>query len=201
MNSARTLADRFRTQRTEKIRVDGVEVLSMTELTIESDEVVEVMVESSRDDIEQSFHIRARRADLEVLDHAALGDEDYEFDGSIYSDNLTIVANQSRRIEFAIALDEAGDDEEDEATQPPVRLQLWNSWLLGAAEHAWTGNSGIVVEELEPPAGAKSRMRLWCSDGLGDPQFDDLVVLLTVGEFPEDGYYQPLAEVSADESE
>lgn len=200
MNSARTLADRFRTQRTDKIRVDGVEVLSLTELTIEPDEVVEVMVESSRQDVEQSLHIRARRAELEVLDHAALEDEDYDFDQTIVSDNLTLVANQSRRIEFAIAIDEPGDVEDTPKPQPPVRLQLWNSWLLGAAEHAWTGNSGIVVEELDPPAGAKSRMRLWCSDGLGDPQFDDLVVLLTVGDLPEDGY-EPLAEVSADEAE
>lgn len=199
MNSARTLADRFRTQRTDKIRVDGVEVVSMTELSIAHDEVVEVMVESSRHDVEQSLHIRARKADLEVLDHAAIEDDAYELDHSIQSSNLTVVANQQRRIEFAVALPELGDTDIDLTDQKPVRLQMWNSWLLGAAEHAWTGNSGIVVEELDPPAGAKSRMRLWCSDGLGDPQFDDLVILLTIGELPEGGY--PLAEVSADEAE
>jgi len=184
VNSARTLADRFRTQRTDRIRVDGVEVLSMTELVVEPDVLVEVMVESSRHDVEQSLHIRAKRTDLEVVDHEAMDDEDYDFDSSIISDNLTLVANQPRRVSFVVATDGSDDDEAEEAEpkrQKPVTLQLWNSWLLGDAEHAWTGNSGIVVESLDAPDDASARMRLWCSDGLGDPQFDDLVVLVTVG--------------------
>jgi len=165
----------------------------MTELVVQADESVEVMIESSRDDVEQSFHIRAKRADLEVVDHATLDEEDYEFDPSIISDNLTLVANQPRRVEFVLANDaddEASDDDADDddeepvGLQKPVTLQLWNSWLLGDAEHAWTGNSGIVVELLDPPAEANAQMRLWCSDGLGDPQFDDLVVLVTVANNP-----------------
>lgn len=185
MNSARTLADRFRTQRTDRIRVDGIEVLSMTEIQVERDATVEVIVESSRSDVEQSLHIRARRAELEVVEHAVLDDEDYELDSTIISDNLTIVANQPRRLEFVLAPEESDKDNSSKnkssKSSKPAVLQLWNSWLLGEAEHAWTGNSGIVVEELDPPAEAKSQMRLWCSDGLGDPQFDDLVVLVTVG--------------------
>lgn len=172
MNSARTLADRFRTQRTDRIRVDGIEVLSIVELMVEPGDAVEVVIESSRTDIEQSLHIRAKRTGLELVDHEALGEEDYEFDPSIISTNLTVVANQQRRIEFVLS----------PGAEKRTRLKLWNSWLLGDAEHAWTGNSGIVAERLEAPENATERMRLWCSDGLGDPQFDDLVALVTVGQ-------------------
>ena len=42
MNSARTLADRFRTQRTDRIRVDGVEIVSMTEVHIAKGSVLEL---------------------------------------------------------------------------------------------------------------------------------------------------------------
>ena len=189
MNSARTLADRFRTQRTDRIRVDGVEVLSMTELSITEEDSVEIVVEEFRDDVEQSLHVRATSADLQITDHVAALDEPYEFDDSIISTSITLVADQARRIEFGLApddpeLDDRNDDGESGAapsTAPRVTLQFWNSWLVGDAEHAWTGNSGVVVEDLDVPEGAHARLRLWCSDGLGDPQFDDLVVVITVG--------------------
>lgn len=174
MNSARTLADRFRTQRTDRIRVDGIEVLSIAELMVEPNDAVEVLIESSRDDIEQSLHIRAKRSGLEVVDHEALEDEEYELEPEIISNNLTLIANQPRRVEFVLSA----------TAERKVRMQLWNSWLLGDAEHAWTGNSGIVVETLDPPDNASMRIRLWCSDGLGDPQFDDLVAVVTVGPRP-----------------
>jgi len=166
MNSARTLADRFRTQRTDRIRVDGVEVLSMTEFSISEDDSVEIVIEDFRDDVEQSLHVRAKKADLQIIDHVAAFDEPYEFDDSILSSSITLVADQARRIEFELAFD---DDEEEDDSAPahrrPVTLQLWNSWLIGDGEHAWTGNSGLVVEELEVPEGANTRLRLW----LGKP--------------------------------
>ena len=174
VNSARTLADRFRTQRTDRIRVDGIEVLSLTELSISNGDAVEVVVEQFRDDVKQSLNIRAKSGSLQVLSHDAAEEEDeYEFDGSITSESITLVANLHRRIEFALA---AHDEE-----RGPVTLQFWNSWLLGSTEHAWTGNSGLVAEELDVPDGADARFRLWCSDGLGDPQFDNLVVVITIG--------------------
>jgi hypothetical protein len=187
MNSARTLADRFRTQRTDRIRVDGVEVLSIAEFSIEHDAAVEVMIEQSRGDIEQSLHVRAKRAELTVLEHAAAEDDEYDFDPSIVSDSVTLIADQLRRIEFAIATEPDAEDSDEAAlsqeplSPKPITLQIWNSWLLGDAEHAWIGNSGMVVEELSVPDDAAARMRLWCSDGLGDPQFDDLVVVVTIG--------------------
>ncbi len=162
MNSARTLADRFRTQRTDRIRVDGIEVVSITEIELDSDSILEVLVEDSRPDIEQSLRIRGKSGgDISVVG------ADFE-----PSESVLVLAETYPAFEVEFCDLDDGDT---------GVLQLWNSWILGDGEHAWIGNSGIVVETLPVPEGASDRIRLWCSDGLGDPDFDDLVLLLTVG--------------------
>ena len=159
MNPSRTLADRFRTQRTDRIRVDGIEIVSMAEVELPADSVLEVLVEDSRPDIEQSLRLLAKSGD-----------------------DITIVDADFEPAESILVLGETYPAFEVEFVGPEGgKLQLWNSWILGDGEHAWIGNSGIIVESLPVPEGASSRMRLWCSDGLGDPDFDDLVLLLTVG--------------------
>lgn len=160
MNSSRTLADRFRTQQTDRIRVDGIEVVSMTEIPLDHNSVLEVLVEDSRPDIEQSLRIRSTSGDIEVI-------------GTSFqpSESVLVLAETYPAFEIGFSNLQVGTG----------TLQLWNSWILGDGEHAWIGNSGIVVEPLPIPEGATNRMRLWCSDGLGDPDFDDLVLLLTVG--------------------
>ncbi|MFT7474614.1 MAG: hypothetical protein ACI81L_001539 [Verrucomicrobiales bacterium] len=193
MNSARTLADRFRSQRTDRIRVDGIEVLSMTEIIVDPGSPVEVVVEEFRDDVEQSLQLRAKKAELVVVELASANSSSTLPMGT--ADGVTLVADRRRRLELAIADSEMVIDldrdldgneaiiETAELVLPkrPTILQVWNSWLIGGAKHAWTGNSGIVVEELNVPSEATARFRLWCSDGLGDPQFDDLVVVVTIG--------------------
>lgn len=49
-------------------------------------------------------------------------------------------------------------------------IDLWNAWSLDGVENAWLGNSGIVVQDH---AGGHT---LQCSDGVGDPEFSDLIV-------------------------
>ena len=160
MNSARTLADRFRTQRTDRIRVDGVEIVSMTEVHIAKGSVLEVLIEDSRPDVDQSLRIHSKSGDVSIIvAHFPP------------SDSVLVLAETYPAFEI-----EFEEMEGDTGT-----LQIWNSWILGDGEHAWIGNSGIVVEPLPVPEGASQRLRLWCSDGLGDPDFDDLVLLLTVG--------------------
>lgn len=160
MNSSRTLADRFRTQRTDRIRVDGIEVVSMTEVELSKDSVLEVLVEDSRPDIEQSFRILSKSGSIEVAGA-----------GFAPSESILVLAETYPAFEVQFCDDDDGTGV----------LQVWNSWILGDGEHAWIGNSGIVVETLPVPEGASDRIRLWCSDGLGDPDFDDLVLLLTTG--------------------
>ena len=64
MNPARTLADRFRTQRTDRIRVDGIEVVSVAEIRLEQSESVELVIEQCRADVEQAMNVRSPEHDL-----------------------------------------------------------------------------------------------------------------------------------------
>ena len=160
MNPSRTLADRFRTQRTDRIRVDGIEIVSMAEIELPANSVLEVLVEDSRPDIEQSLRILSSGGDITIAN------ADFE-----PAESILVLGETYPAFEIIFAdPDSAGG-----------RLQLWNSWILGDGEHSWIGNSGIIVEPLPVPVGASNRLRLWCSDGLGDPDFDDLVLLLTIG--------------------
>ena len=160
MNSSRTLADRFRTQRADRIRVDGIEVMSLVEIEIPKDSVLEVVVEDSRPDIEQSLRLLSKSGKIGVVGSDAAP-----------AQSLLVLTETFPTFEIEFVDTSSGTE----------TLQLWNSWILGDGEHSWVGNSGIVKEEIEIPQGASDRLRLWCSDGLGDPDFDDLVLLLTVG--------------------
>lgn len=53
-------------------------------------------------------------------------------------------------------------------------LEVWNAWSLDGVDNAWLGNAGII---MEPHAGG---MTLRCSDGVGDPDFADLVVWIQI---------------------
>ncbi|MDW3175769.1 MAG: hypothetical protein R8J94_00135 [Acidimicrobiia bacterium] len=180
MNSARTLADRFRTQRTDRIRVDGIEVLSLVEIDVDPNEVVEILVETSRVDLDQALNVRSSRGDLVALENRNQPGDDFDTDEGLGFELVTVLASQVNRCELA------------GLSSTTQTLQFWNSWLMGEAQHSWTGNSGIVAEEMDVPTGASARVRLWCSDGLGDPQFDDLVVVVTVGPMPDSEEDTPL---------
>jgi hypothetical protein len=53
-------------------------------------------------------------------------------------------------------------------------LKIWNTWKdEQGVQHAWIGNSGMLVET------SPERVRFRCSDGIGDVDFNDLTVLLT----------------------
>lgn len=53
-------------------------------------------------------------------------------------------------------------------------LDIWNSWSFEGVDSSWLGNAGILVES------SATGHLLRCSDGLGDPSFDDLVVRIEV---------------------
>lgn len=54
-------------------------------------------------------------------------------------------------------------------------LRIWNCWEVNGVTHAWLGNAGMRVEATPP-----GLVVLRCSDGHGEPSFDDLVVHLRV---------------------
>lgn len=53
-------------------------------------------------------------------------------------------------------------------------IDIWNAWSFEGVDSAWIGNAGMLVEQ----EGATHVLR--CSDGLGEPSFDDLVVRIEV---------------------
>lgn len=53
-------------------------------------------------------------------------------------------------------------------------LDIWNAWSLDGVDSSWLGNAGMLVDTS---AGATL---LSCSDGLGEPCFEDLVVRLEI---------------------
>lgn len=143
--------------------------MSLVELRIQRDEAAEFVIEQVRDDLEQAVNVRSRHGDLRSFTTQPIITDDFDTDEGLGFEQVTLLAADQRRVELT-----AGDDADR-------TIQIWNSWLVGEAHHSWTGNSGIVTEELEAPAGASARLRLWCSDGLGDPSFDDLVAIVTIG--------------------
>jgi hypothetical protein len=55
-------------------------------------------------------------------------------------------------------------------------VRAWNVWRDDSSTiGAWVGNAGMLIEDL-----GDSRVRLCCSDGFGEPTFDDLVVDMRV---------------------
>lgn len=55
-------------------------------------------------------------------------------------------------------------------------LDVWNSWSGDGVDSSWLANAAMVVDE----SGGTTVLR--CSDGLGEPSFDDLVVSIEVGK-------------------
>jgi len=163
VNPSRTLASRFRTQRTDRIRLDETEVLSLFEIHLDPPTIVEIVVEQCRHDVEEGLVLQTNGASLTP----------------ITADAATTSATFSR---VELAADFLLEPIEiNVAADTRTLLSVWNFWRWDDADHAWTGNSGIVAEELPVPEGALRRVRLWCSDGLGNPTFDDMVAVVTVG--------------------
>ena len=53
-------------------------------------------------------------------------------------------------------------------------IDIWNSWSFNGVDSSWLGNAGMIVQSVD------NVHTLRCSDGLGEPNFDDLIVSVTV---------------------
>ena len=53
-------------------------------------------------------------------------------------------------------------------------IDIWNSWSFDGVDSSWLGSAGMIVES------ADNVHTLRCSDGLGEPTFEDLVVQVTI---------------------
>lgn len=55
-------------------------------------------------------------------------------------------------------------------SKPNARLKMWNVWKYDELMQAWINNAGMLISEQ------KNRVTLSCSDGIGAPDFSDLIV-------------------------
>lgn len=53
-------------------------------------------------------------------------------------------------------------------------VDIWNSWSFDGVDSSWLGSAGMLVET------DGNEHTLHCSDGLGDPTFDDLIVRVVI---------------------
>lgn len=70
------------------------------------------------------------------------------------------------------------------ALRKGARLMLWNIWKESAGvTQAWLGNSALQVDVDS----SRGFLKLRCSDGVGEPDFEDLIVevgVLDVSAYP-----------------
>lgn len=146
------LAERFIKADGAPIEVDGKLVHMMFELPPirRSTELrVQLKTDSERP---QGLHMKARGGKLDINDQVA-------DDVILWSDTApgTVMAGMRPR-----------------SPSKPMAVRVWNAWREPEGTiSAWTGDAGIVVEERAP-----GDVVLHCSDGVGAPTFDDLVVAL-----------------------
>jgi hypothetical protein len=58
-------------------------------------------------------------------------------------------------------------------------IKVWNEWRDSTGvQNAWMGNAGMVVTVNDDVISLK------CSDGIGEPSFDDLVVSIRIEATP-----------------
>lgn len=120
-------------------------------------DILEVLIESVASDIEQMLYFHA---DSELL---------LDDNNPATQHCVLVEVDELHLIRLADSVDE------------PIKVTMWNGWKLDGTDHAWTGNSGMVVEELRAKRPALGRSRLWCSDGLGVAEFTNLVATATTG--------------------
>lgn len=53
-------------------------------------------------------------------------------------------------------------------------VDIWNSWSFDGVDSSWLANAAMIVER------DGDNYVLRCSDGIGDPSFDDLVVKISI---------------------
>lgn len=144
------LSDQFAEQRSNIIQLDG----SPTYGLFEFDEIplhMELTFIAAKTSPVQGIRLRMTGGNLEVN-----GEQSSEV--VLWEDTAPKVVN----------VDVRADDRARNTT-----LKLWNVWRGGMdVTQAWLGNAAIQVDG-DPSSGS---FRFRCSDGQGEPNFDDLVV-------------------------
>lgn len=153
---ASNLSERLAEAKGAPIQFGEVEVRAIYELRFNEDTSLNVTFQQSRKDRAQALRLRAESGVL-IANGLELRD------AAFWSDT----APQSFKVLF----------------QPSGRnigvVKMWNEWRdSSGVEHAWIGNAGMVV------TASGNGVSLKCSDGVGVPSFEDLVVSIGIEATP-----------------
>ncbi|NIF42986.1 hypothetical protein F3J14_19235 [Burkholderia sp. Tr-862] len=149
-----SLAQRFQEARAPKIEVDGRETYSLYELDLFSGEtVLSLDFVSNKKSTSQGIKIKALNCNVEV-------------NNQILTDFFIWADHSPKHIPLNVTIKKGGK----------ATLKVWNVWKHDDVSHAWIGNAGMLVKR------ADRHIAFHCSDGIGDPDFEDLVFTIEVGK-------------------
>ncbi|EMN1927886.1 hypothetical protein RVV18_002285 [Burkholderia ambifaria] len=149
-----SLAQRFQEARAPEIEVDGREIYSLYEIDMSTGEtVLSLNFVSNKKSTIQGIKIKASNCSVEV-------------NNEILTDFLIWADHSPKHIPLNVTLKKGRK----------ATLKVWNIWKHDDVSHAWIGNAGMLVER------ADRHIEFHCSDGIGDPDFEDLVFTIEVGK-------------------
>jgi len=147
------LAEQFEASGGDHLMVGDQRVVQLFKTPVQDGERLRIEFLSSTDERAQSLNL------------SFAGDGTFEIVGERLSDVALFTDTAPPVVDITCHLRKATDE-----------LHVWNGWRgTHDANHAWLGNSGMVVE-----APADGPVTLACSDGHGAPSFDDLVVRIAL---------------------
>lgn len=148
----KSLGERFRESRGQPIQLDDKTVYGIYRRNISGKQPLEIRFRHTSEDPVQGLRMKLDKGSL-VVNGQELKD-------------VVLWADTSPET-VSIECQPAGRGGE---------LKIWNAWRddTGAMQ-AWIGNAGIVVDE------EGDVLTLRCSDGIGPPDFDDLIVEIKTG--------------------
>ncbi|MDF3091286.1 hypothetical protein [Burkholderia semiarida] len=149
-----SLAQRFQEARAPKIVVDGREIYGLYEIDVSSGEAVLFPdFVSFKKSTVQGVNIKAVNCNVEV-------------NNQILTDFLIWSDHGPKHIPLNVAIKKGGR----------AALKVWNVWKYDGVSHAWIGNAGMLVKKDD------RHISFHCSDGMGNPDFEDLVFTIEVGK-------------------
>ncbi|TDA48853.1 hypothetical protein [Burkholderia pyrrocinia] len=149
-----SLAQRFQEAGAPKIVVDGREIYGLYEIDVSSGETVLTLdFVSNKESTIQGVNIKAMNCNVEI-------------NNQILTDFVIWTDHSPKHIQMNVTIKRDGK----------AALKVWNVWKCDDVSHAWIGNAGMLVKKDD------RHIAFHCSDGMGDPDFEDLVFTIEIGK-------------------
>jgi hypothetical protein len=146
----KTFGELFMASRGKPIAYRDLTVHAAHELVLTSNAVLIVRFVRSNSGVRQALRLASK-------------DVEMDFDGQLLKD--AVLWTDTAPPAFRVGL----------APKKQLGTVLaWNAWMRDGCMDAWIGNGGMLIEKTA------DGFRLRCSDGVGEPDFDDLVVDLAI---------------------